>query len=111
MRVAGMGFSGSATPHATQRALDLAGPVDFVATAAPKAEHLASVLAQMRVVGVSVFGVETPTNSARSHAAHGTGSVAEAAALVAAGPGARLVLGRQIVDGVTIAVAEGRNEE
>jgi len=110
MRIAGIGFSGRVAPAAIENALASVGPVDGVATAAPKAAALASALPRHAVHGVSVAGIETPTLSARSLAAYGTGSVAEAAALVAAGPGARLVLGRQIIGGVTIAVAEGRNE-
>lgn len=53
-------------------------------------------------------GVETPTRSARSLAAFGTGSVAEACALVGAGRGAVLHGTRKIApDGLsTCAVAE-----
>jgi cobalt-precorrin 5A hydrolase len=45
------------------------------------------------------------TQSARSLAAHGVGSVAEAAALAAAGPGATLVLERIASTSVTCALA------
>jgi cobalt-precorrin 5A hydrolase len=54
-------------------------------------------------------GQVTRTRSAASRAARGTGSVAEAAALAAAGPGARL-LGPRVVSGdgmATCALAEG----
>jgi len=45
------------------------------------------------------------TQSARSIAAHGVGSVAEAAALAAAGPGAKLVLARIASSSATCALA------
>lgn len=53
--------------------------------------------------------VETPTRSSASLAAYGTGSVAEAVALVAAGSGARLIATRIISpDGqATCALAQG----
>jgi cobalt-precorrin 5A hydrolase len=47
------------------------------------------------------------TRSARAEAEVGLASVAEAAALSAAGPGSRLVMPRITGDGVTCAVAEG----
>ncbi|HEY8381492.1 MAG TPA: cobalamin biosynthesis protein [Microvirga sp.] len=47
------------------------------------------------------------THSARSFSAHGVGSVAEAAALGAAGPGARLVLPRIASATATCALARG----
>jgi cobalt-precorrin 5A hydrolase len=80
MRIAGIGFRTGATPGA------------------------------LAVTGVAVAGVATPTQAPRVQALYGTGSVAEAAALVGAGPGARLVTPRQVIGGVTIAVAEGRND-
>ncbi|KAJ55174.1 precorrin methylase [Actibacterium mucosum KCTC 23349] len=53
--------------------------------------------------------VATPTQSAASLAAHGSGSVAEAAALIAAGPGASLWSPRHVSgDGMaTCAIAVG----
>jgi cobalt-precorrin 5A hydrolase len=56
-----------------------------------------------------VAGIGTVTQSGASHRARRTGSVAEAAALVAAGPGATL-LGARAVSGdrmATCALAEG----
>ncbi|MBW4022800.1 MAG: cobalamin biosynthesis protein [Proteobacteria bacterium] len=47
------------------------------------------------------------TRSARAEAEVGLGSVAEAAALAAAGPGSRLILPRIALGGVTCALAEG----
>lgn len=107
MRVAGLGFSRRATPDDFAQALVVAGPVAALATAQEKAAALRAALPSARVIGVAVRGVATPGQSPRAQAAHGTGSVAEAAALVAAGPGARLVLERQVIGGVVVAVAEG----
>ncbi len=52
---------------------------------------------------------DTPTQSRASREARGTGSVAEAAALAAAGPGARLLTARHISPDrmATCAIAEG----
>jgi cobalt-precorrin 5A hydrolase len=61
-----------------------------------------------RLVAVPVAelaGQAVPTPSARVQRALGTGSVAEAAALVAAGPGATLLSPKRIVDGITVAIA------
>ncbi|WP_394707425.1 cobalamin biosynthesis protein [uncultured Celeribacter sp.] len=106
MRVAGIGFQSTATPQALRAALASVGAVDRVATAAPKAAALAQALGR-DVESAEVAGTSTPTMSQASFDAHGTGSVAEAAALVVAGPNARLLERRKIIGGVTIAVAEG----
>ncbi|KEO54828.1 MULTISPECIES: cobalamin biosynthesis protein [Thioclava] len=106
MKVAGIGFQSGTHSRVLREALGAIGAVERIATVAPKAGALAVALGK-EVEGVEVAGVATPTQSRASLAAHGTGSVAEAAALVAAGHGARLVLTRQIIGGVTIAVAEG----
>jgi cobalt-precorrin 5A hydrolase len=113
MRVAGMGFRAGATGHDLVAALarvEGADAVDALATLVAKAADLQRVFPQRRVIGVAVAGVDTPTRSPRIEAMHGTGSVAEAAALVAAGPGARLVSRRQVIYGVTIALAETQSE-
>lgn len=106
MKVAGIGFQSGAPSQALRAALCAVGAVDRVATAASKAGALADALGR-EVAEVDVAGIATPTQSQAALAAHGTGSVAEAAALGAAGEGARLLLTRQIIGGVTIAVAEG----
>lgn len=86
---------------------DQARPVDGVATARAKAQTLAALLPDAPVIGVDVAGVATPTQSSAALAAYGTGSVAEAAALIAAGPGARLCQTRRIIGGVSVAIAQG----
>lgn len=117
MIVAGFGFRREATLDALSEALARAGGsegVTHLATLASKAQGL-EVLA--RALGLPVIavpaealrGVATVTRSERVEAMFGTGSVAEAAALVAVGPGARLVAARAVsADGtVTAAIAEG----
>lgn len=114
-RVAGLGFR-RGVPLATLRALlaqaeALAGPAAALACTGEKAgaPALAALAAErgLPIRAVAVAGVQTPTTSARVLARFGTGSVAEAAALVAAGPGAGLVLPRIVApDGkATCAIA------
>lgn len=98
--VAGFGFSTRATPASLDSALAAAGParVAALATLAGKAPALAPLAARL---GVPVIAVEaplpvTPTQSAASLKARGAGSVAEACALAAAGPGARLIARRRV---------------
>ena len=116
--VAGFGFRSGATTASLQAALDgarIAGaPVTHLATLEDKADALAELA---RLLAVSVIAVapehiadlSTPTRSKASQAARGAGSVAEACALVAAGPGARLFAPRRISTDrmATCALAEG----
>jgi cobalt-precorrin 5A hydrolase len=116
MIVAGFGFRSKATLAALQDALARAGGegVTHLATLAAKAEGLHPL---GRVLNLPVLaleperlrGVLTLTQSSRVADLFGTGSVAEAAALVAAGPGARLLGPRAVsADGTaTVAIAEG----
>jgi cobalt-precorrin 5A hydrolase len=105
MIVAGFGFSTTAHDHSLRDALRLAcaasgvsGP-DALATAHDKAGAL-TMLSQW--LGVPVHPIpqdtlareDTRTRSPRVAAERATGSVAEAAALAAAGPGARLLTAR-----------------
>lgn len=113
-RVAGFGLRPGAGRQSLLAALRLAAgedPPDALATIPERAGALRPLAQELGLPLhlVAVAGVQTPTRSARVLASHGTGSVAEAAALVAAGPGARLVVGRVTSpDGmVTCAVAEG----
>ena len=98
MRVAGLGFRRGVSAESLRAALALVGQADALATAEDKVQEpgltrLANSLG-LKVHGVSradlvAQGVE---GSDRVMAAYGTGSVAEAAALAVAGPGARLVM-------------------
>ncbi|SLJ86992.1 cobalamin biosynthesis protein [Novosphingobium mathurense] len=120
MIVAGFGFRQGATLQSIEDALALAQQfsprVTLLATAADKAvspemARLAAVLG-LPLTGVSgqvLARIATPTRSEASLASHGTGSVAEASALAAAGPGAQLIAMRHISPDrmATCAIAQG----
>ena len=120
MKVAGIGFRAAAPLSALRQALDLAeaagGRVTALATTPEKADVPAlCALARERglpILPIPVAGVPTQTQSPRVQAYFGTGSLAEAAALQAAGPGARLTVSRLITpDGqATAAIASGEIE-
>lgn len=80
-----------------------------IAIRAPEVGALAATIGKPMILHNALAGVATPTQSPRIHALHGTGSLAEAAALAALAPGARLTLTRiQSEDGsATLAIAEG----
>jgi cobalt-precorrin 5A hydrolase len=119
--VAGIGFR-----HATaaDEILDLVGHalarqpflLGSVATAADRADEPA-IRAVAATLGVPLIGVSAEaliamdarvvTRSARITATRGVGSVAEAAALAGAGPGATLILPRIASAGATCALALG----
>lgn len=108
MIVAGFGFSSRATVESLKGALAATGhQPDAVATLADKAPALAAL--GLPVIAVSGPLPPTPTQSPASLAARGTGSVAEACALDAAGPGAYLLTTRRVSpDGLaTCAIAKG----
>lgn len=116
MIVAGFGFRAAASGASLRDALARAAgghrhcPARLAAPA-DKAAALATALGAP-VTAVSpeaLAAAETLTRSPRVTALRGTGSVAEAAALAAAGPGARL-LGPRVVSAdrlATCALAEG----
>lgn len=114
MRVAGFGFRAGADVASLREALRAAGGADGVvalATVADKA-GAAALLALAEELALPIRGVTreamarqvTVTRSERVLARFGTGSVAEAAALAAAGAGARL-LGQRVVSADATAVA------
>ncbi|WP_298887257.1 cobalamin biosynthesis protein [uncultured Bradyrhizobium sp.] len=119
MKVAGLGFKQDATLDSLRDALAAAGGAEglaAVATISDKAD--AEALKQLaRECGVPIKGVPanvlagipTPTQSRRVSEKFGTGSIAEAAALAAAGPGARLIAMRAVSQDrtATAAIAEG----
>ncbi len=116
MRVAGIGFRAQATVASLADALTRAGGnVALIATAEDKVgavqlRALAAGLA-LPLVGVGPATLATQvtlTRSERVQERFGAGSLAEAAALAAAGPGARL-LGPRVISGdglATCAIAE-----
>ena len=115
--VAGFGFRVAATADSLADALARAGGAPgLLATLADKAQSPAflDLAARMRLpvtaIDAAALSAQTTlTQSPASRAARGAGSVAEATALAAAGPGARL-LGPRAVSGdglATCALAEG----
>jgi len=119
MIVAGLGFSSAATLDSLRAAFDRASAgqtVDALATVTDKKGHAAladfaatTALPLHFIAPADLAGQSTLTCSTRSRATYGTGSVAEASALAAAGSGARLTAPRQISDDrlATCAVAIG----
>ncbi len=106
MIVAGIGFSSAATVDSLRAAFDQATDgqtVDALATVVDKQGQTAlsefvdaTGLPLHFIRPDELAGQRTLTCSTRSRATYGTGSVAEASALAAAGPGARLLSPRQI---------------
>nr|WP_026758893.1 cobalamin biosynthesis protein [Sediminimonas qiaohouensis] len=102
MIVAGFGFRTGATPESLRDALGRAGgQADRVATLADKAasEAFRAFAASYHVTKVkpeALRDVRTATHSTQSRTVRQTGSVAEACALAAAGPNARLLAPRVI---------------
>jgi len=114
MRVAGFGFRKSVRLDSLLDVLRQAGgTVDAVATVAGKAPGLAELAQHLGVPLIAVtqgdLGEQIRPGSGRVKGMFGTGSVAESAALVAAGQGARLVVTRVVsADGLAVAaIAEG----
>lgn len=114
--VVGVGASSGAPAGAAERllgtALAAAGlsphAVGLVATVDRRAHDpvITRLGKPVRAFAAGILaGVEVPNPSAAVEAAVGTPSVAEAAALVAAGPGAELVVAKQTAATATIAVA------
>ncbi|MDI2052245.1 MULTISPECIES: cobalamin biosynthesis protein [Bradyrhizobium] len=122
MKVAGLGFRRNASVASLRDALDAAGGSDglaAIATVSDKTDAAAlKVLAQelgLPVRGISagiLAEIQTATQSEIIKARFGTGSVAEAAAIAAAGRGARLISVRTASrDRMAIAaIAEGDGE-
>ena len=112
MIVAGFGFSTRATTESLSAALAATGGrPDALATLADKVQALRPLAEALRLPLIPVAGPlpETATQSAASLAARGTGSVAEATALAAAGPGAYLLAPRAFSPDrlATCALAQG----
>lgn len=110
--IAGIGFRTAATPASILDVLDRAGAAEarHLALPAVKASHPAvqALVAQgYRITEISAADLAIPatlTESTASRAAHGTGSVAEACALLVLGPGAWLVAPRAVsADGMATA--------
>jgi len=119
MIVAGFGFTTRATSDSLRAALDatgFSGPLTKIASASDKVQTAAFTdlatdlgLPVVAVPAEQIAVVQTTTHSARSKTARNTGSVAEAAALAAAGPGAHLLVPRHVSADrmATCAIAKG----
>ena len=122
MKIIGIGFRAEADANSLQDALAqlmaAAPDTKFDAIVSEAAKARAPVFRDFALsLGVPGMGVNqsdlaqmiTPTQSARIQDKFGTGSLAEAAALAAAGPNARLIVERVVsTDGMaTAALAEG----
>ncbi len=114
--VAGVGCSSDANSEDINSAVAMAfasaglhrAAVAKVATITSRIGLLSPALAPLPVIGYppgSLSEVATPNPSAAVKAAVGTPSVAEAAALLAAGAGAELALPKQVFPRVTVAIA------
>ncbi|UGY13265.1 cobalamin biosynthesis protein [Bradyrhizobium septentrionale] len=122
MKVAGLGFRRDASAASLRDALDAAGGSEglaAVATVSDKADAVPlKVLAQelgLPIRGIPaelLAGTGTATQSELIKARFGTGSVAEAVAIAAAGRGARLISVRATSQDrmATAAIAEGDGE-
>ncbi len=120
MIIAGFGFRAEATKASLKSAYDkLGGGAGAIAVPDDKAgalclKQLAAEL-DLPVLKVSaevMQAMETPTQAKRVIEKRGTGSVAEACALAAAGPEARLIAARHVSEDrmATCALAEGREK-
>lgn len=116
MIVAGLGFRKGVSAESLRAALALVGRAEALATAAgkegePGLKRLALELGlPIHAVPRDKLAEQGIEGSSKSMALYGTGSVAEAAALAVAGPGARLVVERKVgPDGMVVAaLAEGQ---
>lgn len=117
MRWAGIGFRSGATVQSVADALSRAGGCGLRRLAIPAAKAGDPLVAALEACGFALAaipaetlaGTATPSQGQPSLRTHGTGSVAEACALVAAGPGARLLAPRATSADrrATAAIAEG----
>ncbi|MGR3199387.1 MAG: cobalamin biosynthesis protein [Paracoccus sp. (in: a-proteobacteria)] len=105
MRVAGIGCRPGTGPGPILAAIAASGGADALATIPDRAPELRPVAEALSLPLrlVAVAGVATPTQSSRIRSLYGTGSVAEAAAIVCGG---RLLASRRSFGPVTIAIAE-----
>lgn len=104
MIVAGFGHREAATTESLQAAFALAAAGLHVCALAAPDDKCALIATLANVLGLPLIpvtpaalaAIDTPTRSTPSLIARGTGSVAEAAALAAAAPDARLIVTRRI---------------
>ncbi|HET6389037.1 cobalamin biosynthesis protein [Hyphomicrobium sp.] len=115
----GIGASNSAHPDDFDAALELAcreaGGCEEVATLATAtfarhvqaaAERAALSFRPVMLIGLRERSADCVTRSKRSLALFGVNSIAEAAALVSAGAGSRLIMPRRVIGNITVAAAQ-----
>lgn len=118
MKVAGFGFRAAATVDSLRTALAATNHADLTAIATPADKASAPAFQQLaQELGLMILPIEpaamqaadTITQSAKVREKRGTGSVAEACALVAAGPNATLLTPRHISHDrlATCAISQG----
>lgn len=116
MRVAGLGFRAQADVASLREAVQRVGVIGLTALAtaedkasAPALQSLAAEL-HLPVIAVPLALLHTQTATPSRHVPerYGAHSLAEAAALAAAGPGAHLIAGRVVANDkmATAAIAE-----
>ncbi len=120
-KVAGLGFRAGASVDSLRNALQVEAAAGLTALATAEDKVGAPALRQLAgewglpiiAVPLSVLAVQPATLRARVPARYGARSLAEAAALAAAGPGARLLMPRRISDDglATAAIAQDNPEE
>lgn len=114
MRVAGLGFRKGVSAESLGEVLSRVGPFDVIATVAAKSAEpgLQRLISDLGLPFHAVSQEDLAASETRGQGLarlfYGTGSVAESAALAAAGPGARLVTPKiKGADGMSVAaVAE-----
>ena len=119
MIVAGFGFREGVEMSSLKNALEQAAGDAKVAAVAVPSDKARTLAPPARALGLPVVAVSSndmrktspETVSQAALRAYGTGSVAEACALAAAGPGSRLIAARKISNDrmATCAIAEGGN--
>lgn len=116
MKVVGLGLRAAATAESLKELLQRLQATPDLPLAVPAFREGHPAVLDLRQQGRRIIpmpeaalnGVRTPTCSPRILARYGTGSIAEACALVAAGPAARIILPRVVsADGrATAALAQ-----
>lgn len=114
MRIAGIGFRSGTPASVLAEALRRLGPFEALATAEAKGNDpefqalVRNLTIDLHLVSQDRLAAHARPGSRQAEERFGTGSVAESAALAAAGPGARLVVSKlKGADGRTVvALAE-----
>jgi cobalt-precorrin 5A hydrolase len=116
MRVVGLGLRAAATPASLEELFQRLHVTPDLPLAVPAFRESHPAVLELQQQGRTIIpvpeaalkGVATPTRSTRILSSHGTGSIAEACAIVAAGSDARIIVPRVVsTDGcATAAIAQ-----